>query len=218
MSSYRRISNFGSNMKSQADDPLTYCLTNQLDQRFLHGGHADAMGKGSRPCQLYMSEYCANKWDAACEIASGNLERWYPDQVAGLGLGMAGGVACRGLTGGEQLVANTAARKYLHKMHGAQRKYEPFDPTVPTSPMISYWVGDCGHGCQMVPEFMVDPKEIDDDPVMNKILSKPIIGIDILTNIFNTMKRYGKLHELKGTRLGKFYENNKYFKAKGGVQ
>ena len=139
MSSYRRISNFGSNMMSpEVNDPLTYCLNNQMDQRFLHGGHADTMGQYSKPCQLYMSTYCANKWDAACEMASRNMERSYPDQSISLGLGSPG-VACRGLTAGESLVKNTAARKYLHKMHNASMRHEPFDPTVPTSPMISYW-------------------------------------------------------------------------------
>ena len=52
---------------------------------------------------------------------------------------------------------------------------------------------------------------------MDKILSKPIIGIDILVNIYNTMKRYGTLVKLKGTKLGTFYQTNKYFHAKGGI-
>ena len=217
MSAYTQISNFGSNMTSEVNDPLTYCLNNQLEQRFLHGGHADTMGQHSRSCALYMSEYCASKWDAACEVASHNLERSYPDQFAGLGLGPAGGVACRGLTAGEVLVTNTAARKYLVRMHGAQIAYEPFDPTVPTSPMISYWVGDCGSACEMVPEFAVNPGTIDSDIVMDKILSKPIIAINILVNIYNTMKRHGTLTKLKGTKLGAFYQQNAYFRSKGGV-
>ena len=144
MNSYRRISSFGSNMETEVNNPLTYCINNELDQRFLHGGHADTMGQHSRSCQLYLSEYCAQKWDGFCEVASNNQSRSYPDQYAGLGLGQAGGVACRGLTAGEVLIANTAARKYLVKMHNARKAYEPFDPTVPTSPMISYWVADCG--------------------------------------------------------------------------
>ena len=217
MNNYRRISDFGSNMVSEANDPLTYCVNNQMDQRFLHGGHADTRGQYSRSCQLYMSEYCANKWDMACEVAAGDLQKSYPNQVAGLGLGSAGGMACRGLTAGEELVANTAARKYLHKMHGAKLKYEPFDPNVSTSPMISYWVGDCDTACEMVPEFIVDPKTIDSDPVMDKLLARPIIGINILTNIYNTMKRYGTLAQLKGTKLGNFYNHNRYFRSKGGV-
>jgi hypothetical protein len=64
---------------------------------------------------------------------------------------------------------------------------------------------------------MVDPKTIDSDPVMDKLLARPIIGINILTNIYNTMKRYGTLAQLKGTKLGNFYNHNRYFRAKGGV-
>ena len=103
-------------------------------------------------------------------------------------------------------------------MHNAHKKFEPFDPTVPTSPMISYWVSNnCSYSNTGVPEYSVDPKKINNDPVMKKILSKPNIAFNILINIYNTMKRYGTLHELKETKLGKFYNKHPYFKAKGGL-
>jgi hypothetical protein len=50
---------------------------------------------------------------------------------------------------------------------------------------------------------------------MDKILHKPIIALDILINIFNTMTREGTIVQLKGTKLGKFYDENSYFKDKG---
>ena len=218
MNSYASISGFGSNAHSEVNNPLTYCLNNNMDQRFLHGGNADTYGQHSRPCQLFMSEYCANGWDSFCEAASLNTNSWTPNNMQCSLL--SGDVAYRGLVAGEVLIRNTAARKYLVKMLGAVKKYEPFDPTVPTSPLISYWVPD--DGCPLcnscgTPVYAVDPKTIDSDPVMDKLLAKPGIAPTIMVNIYNTMKRLGTLKELKGTKLGYFYTVHPYFKAKGGV-
>lgn len=215
-SSYSCISEFGPNTYAPVNNPLTYCMNNTLDSRFLHGGHSDTYGQHSRSCQLFMSQYCADKWDGFCEVASKNTSTHYPDQYEGCT--SAGVVACKGLNAGEALIYNTACRKYLIKMHNAHKKYEPFDPTVPTSPMISYWVSDeCSYASAGVPEYAVDASKIDRDVVMDKILAKPIIAMNVLINIFNTMKRHGTLSGLRKTKLGGFYNSHPYFKAKGGI-
>ena len=215
---YASISDFGSNAHSEVNNPLTYCLNDTLDQRFLHGSHSDTYGQHSRSCQLFLSEYCAKGWDGFCEVASQNTCRWLPNNIQSC-LGY-GDVACKGMTAGEVLVHNTAARKYLVNMLGAHKKYEPFDPTVPTSPLISYWVPS--DNCPMtlgkpVPVYAVNPKEIDRDPVMDRCLANPVIALDILINIYNTMKRQMTLSQLRGTKLGHFYTTHPYFKAKGGI-
>ena len=64
---------------------------------------------------------------------------------------------------------------------------------------MAYYVGEC------VPEFAVDPTLIDADPVMNRLIDKPGIAFQLLVNIYNTMKRKGTLNNLKGTRLGTFF-------------
>jgi hypothetical protein len=127
-------------------------------------------------------------------------------------------VACRGATAGEALIYNTAARKYLVAMHGAHKKYEPFDPNTASSPMISYWVSDScvGSNCG-IPEYAVDPSKIDDDVVMDKLLMNPMVALNLLINIYNTMGRQNTLSGLKGTKLGNFYDTYPYFRAKGGV-
>jgi hypothetical protein len=221
MNSYASIAQVGSNAHSEVNNPLTYCMNNTMDQRFLHGGHADTYGQHSRPCQLFMSEYCAKKWDNFCEVASANKTTWLPNSMD-----CSTGISARGagkrLTAGETLIRNTAARKYLIQMLNAHKKYMPFDPTVPTSPLISYWrsnadvtQADCGSVA--IPMFAVDPTTIDNDPVMDKLLLVPAIAPDILINIYNTMKRQGVLGRLKGTKLGKFYSTVDYFKNKGGL-
>jgi hypothetical protein len=210
-STYRPISNFGSNAKSQVNNPLTYCMTTKLDQQFMHGGSADIFGAYSKNCQQYMGQYCAEKWDEFCEIASNDPNTNYPNNIQQCG--SIGDTACKGMNAGEILIRNTAAKKYLTSMANCVKKQEPFDPNVASSPMISYWISDgCSYSNACIPVYEVDPSKIDSDIVMNKILNKPIIAIEILINIYNTMKRKGTLQQLKNTKLGRFYSQNpKYF-------
>ena len=58
--------------------------------------------------------------------------------------------------------------------------------------------------------YAVDPKKIDNDPVMTKILDKPIIAWSILINIHKSAKRKGKLDELRGTRIHTFFMSNPF--------
>ena len=218
MNGYAKIIDVGVDAESGINNPLSYCVNNVMDQRFLHGGHADTLGQHSRNCQLFLSEYCAQGWDGYCELASENQATWLPDEV-GSCLGC-GAVNALGLNAGEVLIRNTAARKYLVEMVGAHLEVAPFDPTVASSPNISWWEansccsgGNAGSGLNGIPIYAVDPAIIDDDIVMDKILMRPVIAIDILKNIFNTMKRHGTLKGLVGTKLGHFYMSNpQYFK------
>ena len=115
-----------------------------------------------------------------------------------------GGCSPVGTTQGDMLIRNTAERKYLVQMINGQQVFEPFDPLVASSPMISSW-RPVGFQLNMAPIFAVNPNTIDNDIVMDKILARPHIARDILTNIFHTMKRLNTLQNLKGTKLGNFY-------------
>jgi hypothetical protein len=215
---YKPISNFGSNAYSHVNNPLSYCLNETMDNRFLHGGQSYTVeGQHTRNSQAYFSEYCANGWDQFCEVGSRNTNKSFPNNIQ-LNSSF-GSTACVGLTAGEILIYNTASKKYLINMIGCRKKYEPFDPNVATSPMISFWVPEqYSTGNKCVPIYSVDPNTIDDDIVMDKILHKPQIAMDILINIYSTMKRNGTLSQLKGTKIGNFYDNVPYFKSRGGLQ
>lgn len=208
MSTYKCISNFGQGASNApANNPLTYCLDQTLDNEFIHGATGETIGGAhGKHCQAFMSQYCANKWDDVCEYASNNRSTIYPNNLQRCGSGSDS--ECKGLTAGDILIQNTASRKYLVEMGGTcSLKYEPFDPTVASSPMVAFWEGACNTqgsgGC--VPVYAVDPKKIDSDPVMNKILAKPIIAWSVLLNIYNTAKRKGTLNELKGTKIYRFF-------------
>lgn len=209
MSTYKCISNFGrSAANAPVNNPLTYCLAQTLDNEFSHGAIAETIsGPYGRNCQAFMSEYCAkNGWNDVCEYASQNTSTRYPNSLQKCATGSQ--VACQGITAGEVLISNTAARKYLSAMSAnCCMKYEQFDPTVASSPFISYWAGSCNTqgDNKCIPIYEVDPKLIDNDPVMNKILNKPIIAWSILVNIYNTAVRLKKINDLKGTKIHRFF-------------
>lgn len=215
--SYARIVNFGPSVeKTPYNNPLTYCMTSELDNSFVHTA-GERRGPYSKSCAMFMSDYCAKDWNGVCEAASRNTNNHYPNTAMPWMCDKSGQGGCLGtglgnqFTQGEILIRNTAAKKYLSKMSSnCCLKYEPFDPMVPTSPMISYWDASCDLRTACTPMYEVDPRTIDDDPVMNKLLSKPILGMDILLNIYNTAKRLGKLNGLQGTRLYRFFQTKPF--------
>ena len=78
--------------------------------------------------------------------------------------------------------------------------------------MISYWVpGPNNYSNSCTPTYRVDPKIIDKDIVMDKILSNPKIAIDILKNIYYTMSSDGSIKQLVNTKIGKFFRDNENF-------
>lgn len=203
---YRSINNFGKGFHSSVSNPLTYSINDTLSQRFLHGGNSATYGQNSRPAQAFMSEYCSEHWDNACELASKNTNNFYPNNLVYANFNNMP-YNFKGMTAGEALLRNTACRKYIVAMGNCVPKFEPFDPLVADSPMISHWVSETGtNNC--IPVFGVDAETIDNDIVMNKILQKPIIALDVLINIYNTHKRTQTLNELTNTNLGIFFANN----------
>ena len=123
------------------------------------------------------------------------------------------------LNSGQQLIYNTAQKKYLKKMYNCILKSEPFDPNVATSPLVSYWVpSNTTNSYKCIAEYAVDPKTIDADPVMAKMLTEPLFYSDILINIYNTMKKDGTLGQLDGTALGTYFSRAPMMAIQGGLQ
>jgi hypothetical protein len=214
MNSYARISKFGKDRMppcAGSNDPLTVCLTSTLDAKFQNGSIAStAFGAASQNCQRFMTQRCADKWDGFCEYyyreqngqntpiynPRPNLEQDRPwESEFGFNTN---------LTLGEQLLRNTAERKYC-TYPGCEPQCEPFDPTNPDSPNIIYFKPSAGSGCSRcncVPVCgNVNPKGLDNDPVMNRLLDNPDAGMATLINICNTTRRQGI--DLSGTRLGR---------------
>lgn len=224
-SSYALIGSFGPSINASPQaSPLSYVALSGLDSGFINtlGSGSGLVGPDSAQAQLFSAQYCAfnpEGWNGVCEYLSKDTKRGgYPNTVQqcngpsgscfGPGVGSA-------LTKGQVLIRNTASEKYLKAMSGnCKRDYEPYDPTVAGSPLVSRWSpmgnacgtsGNCNSANKCIPIYGVDPKTIDNDPVMNKVLAQPWIAMDILVNIYNHASRSGELQNLTGTKLYKFF-------------
>ena len=208
-SSYSSISNFGADVVYQDESPMSVCMFNTMDVGFQHGSNAYSLaGPESKACQAYLSDYCAQGWDGACELVSKNTNRSFPNQLTNAALDGYTYNIMGSLTQGDMLVRNTAAKKFAVALGNCKVKYEVFDPTVANSPFVSRWTADEYGRNNCVPIYAIsDVKSIDSDPVMNKILAKPEIAMDILINIFNNQHKLGAEYSLEGTKLGYFFKS-----------
>lgn len=223
--SYSCIGNFGQSEKvSVMSNPLSYCAVSGLDAGFYHTLGGSYLKPESSQCQQFMGSYCASKWDNICETLSKDPTKTSPNTVQQCNGPM--GIVNTGLGGdltrGQILIRNAAAERFLKSMSGnCKRDYEPFDPTVADSPLISRWVAE-GNACRSganchasnvcIPIYGVDPETIDSDEIMNKILEQPWIAMNILVNIYNNAYRNGELEKLKNTKLGMFFKRSDFQK------
>ena len=212
--SYASISRFGQPSGSpNLNDPLTYCLTDSMDKNFQHGVIGVTSGPRSKRCQSYMAERCATNWDGFCEYFYQehrnpskqwpNNRSWPDTLVPKFWTGQTSS-----LTIGDQLLKNSAETKYC-TYPSCYPRTELFNPLDPNSPRITYWVprDDSGGGC--IPVCRVDPTTVDDDVLMDKMLSNPVASKDTIINICNTARREGV--DLSGTKIGgvckRYFEN-----------
>lgn len=210
MTSYSKLINFGSCVQSQDTNPLTYCINQTIDNSFTHT--SNQFGQYNNKCQMFLSDYCSLNWDDNCELASKNINKSFPNSISNCNTG-----GCNDLNAGEILILNTASKKYLSKDYNCNWEYEPFDPRVANSPLVRYMTNTgCNNGYgNCMPTYEVNPVGLDVDPVMNKMIANPQKYINILTNIYNTMRKKGTLDTIKNTRLGIFYNLNiQYFDRK----
>ena len=203
MSDYRKILDFGSNYIDHTSNPINYCLGDTLNKSFLNPTSTNMISQFNKPCQAFMSDYCSLGWDNVCEISSSNVSESYPNMIGPTYSNYDGQI----LKAGEIMILNTAMKKYLSKDSICFWEYEIFDPMSSNSPLIR----KLNFNKSYIFYEIEDVKNIDNDEVMNKILENPRIGIDILGNIYSTMKFKKRLQELNGTKLGKFYDVNKEF-------
>jgi hypothetical protein len=204
---YSQISNFGNHQPPCAgsNDPLTYCLQDSMDVSFQHGSTGQHYGPRSKKCQLYMAQRCAENWDGFCEYfyqEHGRNGTW-PNNQLWPNMGQSSsGLAMPMMTTGEQLLQNTAERKYCTYGPNCVKRSEPFDPMIPNSPQLFYYDSP---ESSCTPICRVNPAEIENDPVMNHLIVNPEIAPNTLINICNTSAREGT--NLSGTRIGKLCDN-----------
>ncbi len=210
-SSYMSMSRFGNmqNSPSSSDSPLTFCLSDSMDSKFQHGSTAVEYGPRSANCQNFMAERCANKWDGFCEyfyVEHSKNKNW-PNNRIWPNMGSPNQWLNKGastLTIGEQLLRDAGERKYC-TYPTCTPKRAPFDPMNPQSPMVTTYQNVNGglDGC--VPVCRVDPKTVDGDVLMDRMLANPMVAGSTLINICNTTAREGI--NLAGTKIGALCAN-----------
>jgi hypothetical protein len=235
MNNYQNITNLAGDIPI---DPLEYCLVEGYDAQFKHGAQGRTFGKYNRQCGIYMSNRCSQNWDGICEALSNDTTQSFPDMTNNTdGTCCQMNTQCEQgtfLKAGEILVKDTAYMKYLLNADNCNVRCEPFDPTAASSPIICYLfdsgcaagqtnITDCGvldDKGNIVPATGKKPcekrfgltneqiKNIDRDPVINKIIARPYIAPELLTAIFIDAKEHGYAAKLRGTVLGRFYEYN----------
>lgn len=220
---YREISKFAPKINnSYSNDPLLYCTLDSLDSQFLHGPQGRIFGRYNKSCAEFMSDRCAANWDQVCEAMSKDKETRYPNTITPLS-SLEDGKPPICLPYGEQLIRNSAFKKYRVKSLMCNVVCRPHDPTVPNSPIVCYetrYAGNSGPNnyeyvfgnseggvCDGVYKLTLEQiADLDNDPIMNHILDRPYLGKDLLEKIYQTMKRENTLYLLKNKRLGRFYE------------
>lgn len=216
MNNYVTFADFGPKVQNVSANPLAICAVSGLDAGFNNMMGTSVLNPQAEQCQAFMGTYCGQNWDGVCEFLSHDNSRYLPNTLKNCNA-----PSTAFLTPGQILIRNAAAEKYLTKMSSnCRREYEPFDPSSAGSPLIGKWVaagsscsaGNCDGRGTCVPIYDVDAKLVDTDPVMNKLLNDPGMGIDILVNIYNTRVRNRTLSELSGTRLGQYFSQNETFR------
>jgi hypothetical protein len=205
------MSRFGNmqNSPSNSDDPLTFCLADTMDSKFLHGSTAVEYGPRSRSCQNFMAERCANKWDGFCEyfyVEHSKAKEW-PNNRIWPNMGSPNQWINKGAsvnTIGEQLLKDAAERKYCTYPTCTPVK-RPFDPMNPQSPMVTSWQNSQGGTDGCVPVCRVNPATVDGDVIMDRMLANPMVAGSTIINICNTAAREGT--DLRGTKIGALCAN-----------
>jgi hypothetical protein len=226
MNSYMKIIDLGRDQNhpcTNYDDPLRYCMQTSMDTSFNNGsiGGSFIGGPRSSNVQNYMAERCSKKFDGFCEYfykqnqLGGTWEhnRLWPNTVNKTSNPQGSSTPqfdTFNQTIGDFFLGNTAERKYCTYLNCVPI-YQPFDPTNPNSPSIVQYKDPTGQSQNCFPICRVDPKtqDLNNDPVMNRILDKPETAAPTIINICNTAKREGT--DLSGTRIGAVCNN--YFQA-----
>ncbi len=217
--SYANIAQFGNTRQSpsNSDDPLTFCLADTYDNKFLHGSTSATSGPRSRQCQNYFAQRCAQNWDGFCEYfyREQGLGGTWPNNRVWPNMGTPNQWLNKGgstMSLGQQMLHDAAERRFC-TYTACQPHQERFDPQNPQSPIITSYQAPYGgsgsSGC--IPVCRVNPATIDQDVLMDRALADPDACYGTIINICNTAAREGT--DLSGTKIGAVCANYKQLTA-----
>jgi hypothetical protein len=194
---YARIATFGQLNKVLQTDPVGYSIYKDIDSSFDQGPTSRLFGPDQPNAQLYMAEKCSKEWDGACELLSRNTDGTKCN-VGKIDSPLFKSPSPAGMTIGDFLVENTATRRFCD-LSSCKMTHESYNPMDPNSPFVTSY-GSCGFtDCLPV---CTPPDNPDNDIVLNKVLEKPHMHVDLLVNMYDTINRSKQRSKYEKTRLG----------------
>lgn len=196
---YAQISKFGANLNPKLTlDPVGASIYKDVNSSFDIGDTAVLYGPKHENSQLYMAEKCSKNWDGACEY----LSRDNTDTNCNsgkIGSPLFSTLLPPGKANiGDYLVENASVRRFCD-LSSCSVSQSPYDYTNPNSPMVSSY-GCCGMS-ECLPVCM-PPENPDQDILMNKVLDKPDVHMDLLVNMYRNVMRNNLRSKYANTRIG----------------
>lgn len=213
---YVPIAKFGNSMNPvMSIDPVASSIYKDIDADFDIGEMAINYGPRTKGSMLYMAERCSKKWDGACEFLSRNQDNDAICNQAKISSPLFRRVNVPGTqTIGDILVENSAVRRFCDLSSCAVTS-EPYDPTNPNSVWTKQY-GCCGT-TTCLPVCM-PPENPDSDILMNKVLDKPQLHLDLLINMYKNVNKRKMRVKYVNTRIGRIFAVfDAYVKMHGSI-
>lgn len=200
---YVPIARFGAKMDPVFSiDPVASSVYKDIDSDFDIGEMAINYGPRTKKSMLFMADKCSKKWDGACEFLSRNEDSNAICNQARISSPLFRRVNAPGTqTIGDILVENSAVRRFCDLSSCAVTS-EPYDPTNPYSVWTKQY-GCCGSTVCM--PVCMPPDEPDKDILLNKVLDKPHLHLDLLINMYKNVNQQGLRAKFTANRVGRIF-------------
>lgn len=192
---YAKYQNFATSLsRDMRTNPTDWSIQDNIDTAFRIGSTYQFYGPQSDSSQAYMAEKCSKRWDNSCEFLSN--DRTFIKSNTGKIHSKGFHCICQGETIGDALVENSAERAFCDLSHCMQYT-ENFNPLDNTSAMIKTYV--CNEDVVCRP-----PKNPDDSILLNKVLDRPDMHLDLLLNMYRNSRHHRE--QYKDTRIGELFK------------
>lgn len=217
MAKYTKFIQFGKDLNQNirnpmnAANPLTYCMTPTLNSQFFHGSLSGGIlyGNQNSKCMNFMAERCSENWDGFCQAYTDiNTDSYWPNEavVDAAAYQSAKNFLTIKPTIGQDLLRNSCYRRFIRNPNDTPAM-EPFDESVANSPVIKRF-NNYVFGYSRV-QNLSDPRQLDTDPLVQRMLANPSICLDVLGRIYLAWIRNEDGINIGGTFLEAFFKNNK---------
>ena len=200
---YVPIARFGASVNPvMSIDPVAASIYRDVDSSFDIGETAVRYGPRAKESMLYMAQRCAANWDGACEFLSRNEDTAGVCNQAKVVSPLFPRINPPGSQSiGDILVENAATQRFCD-LSSCSIRSEPYDPTNPRSVMVNQY-GCCG--TQTCLPMCMPPTDPDNDLLLNKLLDKPQLHLDLLLNMYRNANARNLRAAYASTRIGRVF-------------